>query len=136
MTTLAQAAVRPVPIVLPVAGRVLIVDDHAVYREQMRKLLDLCGYEVVGEAEDGATALREAQRLEPDAVLLDVQLPDRSGFSVASALAAGPRPRVVLISSRPAVDYGKELGAMDAAAFIHKPDLSRALLLEVLGPPA
>ena len=67
--------------------RVLIVDDHPSFRASARKLLESEGYDVVGEAADGAGALEAAEQLHPDVVLLDVQLPDLDGFEVAKRLA-------------------------------------------------
>ena len=116
---------------------VLIVDDHAVFRADARALLEAAGYTVVGEAEDGARGVVAANALNPDVVLLDVQLPDRDGFAVARQLAAQPRaPRVVLISSRRLEDYGSRLRETVAAGFIYKPELSRARLEELVGPPS
>lgn len=113
---------------------ILIVDDHDLFRADARDLLESAGYEVIGEAADAAHGLTQATLLEPDVVLLDVQLPDDDGFSVARQIAAGPHPpRVVLVSSREAVDYGRQLRSTPAAGFIHKPDLSRASLAQVLG---
>jgi DNA-binding NarL/FixJ family response regulator len=83
------------------AVRVLIVDDHARFRALARLLLVADGFDVVGEAGDGAQALVAARALHPDVVLLDVQLPDEDGFAVAGTLAARrPAPAVVLVSSR------------------------------------
>ena len=62
----------------------------------------------------------------PDAVLLDVQLPDRDGFSVATALTGAGGPAVVLISSREAEDYGRRIEACGARGFIPKSRLSAA----------
>ena len=73
--------------------RALVVDDHPSFRRSARALLVEEGFEVVGEAEDGATALALAEELVPDLILLDVQLPDIDGFEVASRLLA-PRARV------------------------------------------
>ena len=85
--------------------RVLIVDDHPSFRATARALLQAEGFEVVGEAKDGESALAEARRLQPQLVLLDVQLPDTDGFAVASRLtAAGNGPVVILTSSRDAAD--------------------------------
>src|ERR1700750_2231397 len=82
------------------SARVLIVDDHAPFRALARRLLIDDGFDVVGEAADGATAIDAARALRPDVVLLDVQLPDVDGFRVAQALAgASPTPAVVLVSS-------------------------------------
>src|SRR3954451_14124550 len=62
---------------------VLIVDDHADFRESARALLEAEGFDVVGEAADGSEAIAEVERLRPDVVLLDIQLPDQDGFTVA-----------------------------------------------------
>ena len=68
--------------------RVLIVDDHEPFRAVAREVLERAGYVVAGEAGDAAEALAAVAADAPDAVLLDVQLPDRDGFSVAAELAA------------------------------------------------
>ena len=62
------------------AKTVLVVDDHAGFRSRARLLLEADGYEVVGEAADGTSALAASRRLHPEVVLLDVQLPDLDGF--------------------------------------------------------
>jgi DNA-binding NarL/FixJ family response regulator len=118
------------------AARVLIVDDHEFFRSRARKLLESAGYAVVGEAEDAAGAIAQAHALSPDLVFLDVQLPDRDGFAVAAELGAGPdAPRIVLISSREAADYGSRIEAAGTSGFIHKPDLSRARIEQLVGAP-
>ena len=68
------------------AQTVLIVDDHPSFRASARRMLEAAGYEVLGEAEDGAAALAAAQQLTPDLVLLDLRLPDIDGFEVARRL--------------------------------------------------
>jgi DNA-binding NarL/FixJ family response regulator len=109
------------------AKRVLIVDDHEPFRTMARSLLEGAGYVISGEAADAAEALAAVVADAPDAVLLDVQLPDRDGFSVATALMAmGGGPAVVLISSREAEDYGRRIGACGARGFIPKSRLSAA----------
>ena len=105
--------------------RVLIVDDHQPFRATARELLEEAGYVVAGEAGDAAEALAAVAADEPDAVLLDVQLPDDDGFAVAAALTADGGPAVVLISSREAEDYGRRrIEACGASGFIPKSKLS------------
>lgn len=107
----------------------LIVDDHPGFRAAARTLLAAEGYEVVGEAGDGAEAVEAAASLEPDLVLLDVQLPDMDGFAVAVALGRLPRPpEVVLTSSREAVDFGPLIGSCGARGFVPKDELCGARL--------
>jgi len=120
-----------------VTATVLIVDDHPVFRSDAKELLRAAGYDVIGEAEDAAGAISETRRLAPDVVLLDIQLPDGDGFSVAAEIAQTENaPQVVLISSREAADYGSRIRETVAAGFIHKPDLSRARLEELVGAPS
>jgi DNA-binding NarL/FixJ family response regulator len=113
--------------------RVLIVDDHAPFRAIAKQLLERAGYVVVGEASDAGGALAAVAADVPDAVLLDVQLPDLSGFVVARALAARGGPAVVLISSREADDYGSQLAGCGARGFIAKTKLSGAALADLIG---
>jgi DNA-binding NarL/FixJ family response regulator len=115
-----------------VQKRVLIVDDHQPFRAVARRLLESAGYIVTGEAADAAEALAAAAADVPDAVLLDVQLPDRDGFVVATELAAAGGPAVVLISSREADDYGGRVAACGARGFIPKSKLSAAAVAALL----
>jgi DNA-binding NarL/FixJ family response regulator len=115
------------------ARTILVVDDHAGFRRSARALLTAEGFDVVGEAADGRSALAEVQRLRPSLVLLDIQLPDIDGFAVASALDATPDPpSVILISSRDRASYAPQLERANVAGFIAKNRLDgdeiRALL--------
>jgi len=113
---------------------VLIVDDHDAFRESASALLEAEGFAVVGEAADGDRAIAEAERLHPQVVLLDIQLPGLDGFAVAERLAAAPDPpRVVLISSRDAAAYGARLRDASARGFIAKRELSGAALEALVG---
>jgi DNA-binding NarL/FixJ family response regulator len=115
---------------------VLIVDDHPTFRATARALLESEGLEVIGEAWDGASALRAADTLEPDIVLLDVQLPDTDGFTIASRLTQnGVCPVVVLTSSRDRADFGPLVAQCGARGFIPKAELSGAALSALLPSP-
>ena len=113
---------------------VLIVDDHAPFRALARALLQLEGFEVVGEAADAWSALDAVGRLRPSVVLLDVQLPDLDGFEVARQLAqAGDPPAIVLVSSRDRSAYRRRLAESPARGFIPKSDLSGAAVAALVG---
>lgn len=105
-----------------IATTVLIVDDHAGFRGAARAVLEAEGFEIVGEAVNGAGALEQAAALQPDVVLLDIQLPDFDGFAVAERLAGGPV--VVLISTRAESAYRRRLETTTARGFIAKADLT------------
>ena len=107
---------------------VLIVDDHEAFRSRARRALELEGYEVVGEAGNAAAGIAEAARLRPALVLLDVGLPDASGFAVAAEIA-DEDTAVILTSTR---DYDPLDTSCGAAGFVPKAELSGAALESVL----
>ena len=112
----------------------LIVDDHAGFRSSAKALLEAGGYEVVGEAGDGESALAEARRLIPDVVLLDVVLPDIDGFAVCDELAVGGNgPVIVMTSSHDISAYRQRLERSPARGFIGKSELSGPNLAELTG---
>jgi DNA-binding NarL/FixJ family response regulator len=113
---------------------VLIVDDHAAFRESASALLETEGFTVVGHAADGEAAIGESERLRPEIVLLDIRLPGLDGFAVAERLTSLPHPpRVVLISSRDAATYGARLRSAPALGFIAKRELSGEALAALVG---
>lgn len=104
---------------------VLIADDSAAFRQSARLLLEDEGFEIVGEAQDGAGTLEQVQRLRPALVVLDVQLAADDGFEIAERLASGPEPpTVVMVSTRAASTYAERLATTSARGFIAKADLS------------
>src|SRR4051812_50051328 len=84
--------------------RVLIVDDSRCFAAAARTLLERRGYEVLGVAESATDAIEQAKRLEPAAMLLDVMLPDGTGFGVAAELRGSAPELAVLLTSSD--DYG------------------------------
>lgn len=96
-------------------------------------MLEARGYVVVGEAGDGRTAISAAATLRPDAVLLDVDLPDMTGFAVAERLAAtDAAPAVVLTSTHGADELGVGLTRCGARGFVAKAELAGPRLDELL----
>jgi DNA-binding NarL/FixJ family response regulator len=113
--------------------RLLIVDDHAGFRLSASALLEAEGFHVVGSAATGSAAIRKARELQPEAVLLDIQLPDVDGFAVAEELCSWTDPPiVVLTSSREAATYGDAVSGSPARGFLPKATLSGAALLELV----
>src|SRR4051794_33122119 len=112
---------------------VLIVDDHEGFRATARALLQADGFDVIGDVADGEAAIAAARRLQPDVVLLDIQLPGLDGFAVAEVLAAtDPAPAVVLISSRGGDAFRRRLATSPACGFIAKAELSGECLTSLL----
>jgi DNA-binding NarL/FixJ family response regulator len=117
------------------ALRILVVDDHAGFRQRARSLLEEAGLDVVGEAGDGEECLVAVAALRPDAVVLDVRLPGEDGFTVAERLASlDSPPSVVLVSSRSMADFGGRPLPAGVRGFIAKADLSAPALRVLLGP--
>jgi DNA-binding NarL/FixJ family response regulator len=104
---------------------VLIVDDHRTFRATARALLEAEGFRVVGEGADAAEGIEAAHRLQPDVVLLDVELPDGNGFDVAARLTGnGSRRNVVLVSSRDYADFPVLVARSGARGFVPKAELT------------
>jgi DNA-binding NarL/FixJ family response regulator len=99
--------------------------------------LQAAGFSVLGEAGDGAAALTAVRVLKPDVVLLDILLPDTTGFELTEVLSAEPdSPTVVLTSSRSASDFDGSLARSSARGFIAKRDLTAASFTALAGKSA
>jgi DNA-binding NarL/FixJ family response regulator len=111
---------------LSVTRTVLIVDDHPSFRASARAMLEAEGFEVVGELENGSSVVDTVNELRPDVVLLDIQLPDMSGFDVCSLLESfdDENVKIILVSSRDLSDYGELVETSCACGFVAKGELS------------
>ena len=102
--------------------RVLLADDHSLMRAGMRALIkDMPGFEVIGEAQDGAEALRLIEELRPDLALLDISMPSLNGLEVAArASKEHPRTRTVIVSMHAAEEYVHRALLAGAAGYLLK----------------
>jgi len=103
------------------ARRVLVAEDESLIRLDLTEMLVEEGYEVVGEAGDGATAVQMAEQLRPDLVVLDVKMPVLDGISAAQRIVAQRIAPVLILtafSQRELVERAREAGAM---AYLVKP---------------
>jgi CheY-like chemotaxis protein len=115
-------------------ARVLIVDDDARFRTLARALLEASGYVVVAEAANGEQALATALRVRPDAALVDVQLPDTDGFTLARRLAdANHGLRILLTSMDPTLATRSSVTDSRSFPFVSKDDLAVTDLAPWLG---
>jgi DNA-binding NarL/FixJ family response regulator len=111
--------------------RCLIVDDNQPFLDAARLLLEREGMAVVGVATSSAEALRLAEQLRPDVVLVDIRLGDESGFDLARRLSG----TVIMISTPARNEYAEEIAATPAAGFIPKAQLSASTVLRLAGAP-
>jgi len=113
---------------LPPARRVLLAEDEALIRLDLKEMLEEEGFIVCGEAGDGATAVRLATELRPDLVVLDVKMPVLDGISAAEQIVSARIAPVVILtafSQRDLVERAREAGAM---AYLVKPFQAKDLL--------
>lgn len=105
--------------------RLLVVDDEPAARERLRRLLgSFEGVEIVGEAEDGESAMERIEELDPDVVFLDIQMPGISGLEVAASLKA-PGPRIIFCTAYE--QHAVDAFELDALDYLLKP-VNRARL--------
>lgn len=112
----------------PATRRVLLAEDEALIRLDLKEMLEEEGFEVVGEAGDGESAVRLAQELKPDLIILDVKMPGMDGITAAERIAERRIAPVVMLtafSQRDLVERARDAGAM---AYLVKPFQKRDLL--------
>ncbi|MEV4535013.1 response regulator [Asanoa sp. NPDC049518] len=101
--------------------RVLIAEDEALIRLDLSEMLTEEGYDVVGEAADGETAVRLAEELKPDLVILDIKMPIMDGLAAAERIAAGRIAPVVILTAFSQRDLVERARAAGAMAYLVKP---------------
>jgi DNA-binding NarL/FixJ family response regulator len=140
--------------------RVLLVEDQTLMRQGMRTILDLePGFQVVGEASDGAEGIRQALDLRPDVILMDVQMPGMNGLeAIAAICGAWPEAKIIILTTFAREDYVFEGVRSGAQGFLLKdtpaddlietiqrvhggevfiqPDIASRMLREIIRPEA
>ena len=115
--------------------RLLIVDDNQLFLEAARVLLEREGLTVAGVAMTGNEAVRQAQSLRPDVVLVDISLGEESGLDLAQRLVedgSSSEATVVLISTRAEEDVAELVAVSPAAGFLPKAELSAGAILRIV----
>lgn len=109
--------------------RVLMVDDHDVVRRGIRSVLaNESDLEVVGEAAAGMEAVRKAEELQPDLILLDISLPDINGIDVAVRIRKiAPESQILFLSQHDSIQVANEALKTGARGFVAKADAAREL---------
>ena len=114
--------------------KILIADDEEFFRTFLDDMLSNAGYEVVGAASDGAEAVKMANELHPDVVILDVVMPRMNGLEAAEKLCSSGLPlHVVMLSSQTEDSVVAQALAAGASAYIYKPPKEEEVLRVIKG---
>ena len=113
--------------------RVVLADDHPIVRASIRRLLERAGdIEVVGEASNGLETIHMVEELDPDVLLLDVEMPGMKGFEVARRLqAAGAAVRILALSAYDDKQYILAMLASGATGYLTKEEAPQAIIRAV-----
>ncbi len=102
--------------------RVLIVDDAAFMRISIKKILKKNGFEIVGEAENGAVAVKKYKELQPDIVTMDITMPEKNGVqALKEIIEIDPNAKIVMVSAMGQELFVREAVKLGAKGFIIKP---------------
>lgn len=115
------------------AARILLVDDHAILRSGLRLLLDSQpDFEVVGEAENGVEAVKQATALQPDVLLLDLNMPHMDGLAAIKALKEEvPAVRILVLTMHEDANSLQQAIQSGAAGYVLKKAVDTELLLAI-----
>jgi len=110
--------------------RILIVDDHDGLRLAIRNLLECQrGFEICGEAKDGAAGVEKVAELKPDVVILNIVMPAMDGFEAArQIMAVSPHSRIVMLSSYKDKQLLEEARNVGAVCYVPKSDAEHELI--------
>ena len=113
--------------------RILVVDDHPIVRQGLKTLLEgHSGWQVVGEAQDGAEALEKAQELNPDVMVLDVTMPRMNGLEACRLLRRqSPRLEILFVTQHDSPQMMREALEAGARGYVVKSNAARDLLAAV-----
>jgi DNA-binding NarL/FixJ family response regulator len=116
--------------------KLLLVDDHTLFRQSLRSLLVTSGYEVVGMAADGLEALRQARALHPDLILMDIEMPGCDGLAATRLIKAElPAVKIVMLTVSSSDEHLFEAVKSGASGYLHKSQ-SADRFLELIGQVA
>ena len=116
--------------------RILIADDHALFRDSLKSLLAARGHEVLGEAKDGRQAVELAHRLRPDVVLMDLSMPELDGLSATKLIVADlPEVKVVVLTASDDDQNLFEAIKSGAQGYVLKNQAPEDLVGAAPGPP-
>lgn len=109
--------------------QVLVVDDYAPFCQTVRSLLEGSRFQVVGEAGDGSEAVQQAQKLQPDLILLDLSLPKINGIEAAEKIRVlSPRSKILMLSQDCSSDLVEAAFAQGVHGYLHKSRIQSLLL--------
>jgi len=115
--------------------RVIIAEDEAIIRMDLREMLEEEGHEIVGEARNGAEAISLAREQRPDVIFMDINMPDVDGIEAARVIGAERLAPVVMVTAFSQAGYVEEASQAGAMAYVVKPftrtDVLPAMLVAV-----
>ncbi len=111
--------------------RLVIADDEPIIRLDLKKMLEDCGYDVVGEAGDGARAVETARNLKPDVVILDIKMPEMDGIDAAKIITEEKIAPVLLLTAYSQIDLVVRAKDAGVYSYLVKPFKSTDLMPQI-----
>ena len=110
--------------------RILLADDHSIVREGLKKIItDNPGMTVIAEASDGEAACREAVKLQPDIVILDISMPNRNGIDAASCIRDScPNTKILALTIHEDIEYYERLVQVGVSGYMLKRASGREII--------